>query len=54
MNFAEFPIALLTDRVPKGQNVIKFEDRFTTRKKVFSPPTDHRRIEGIWPAYGDR
>ncbi len=26
MNFAEFPIALLTDRVPKGQKSIKFED----------------------------
>src|SRR6201999_2442610 len=27
MNFAEFPIALLTDRAPKGQRSIKFEDK---------------------------
>jgi hypothetical protein len=42
MNFAEFPIALLTDRVPKDQKSIKFEDqvydekrkRLITRKRV--------------------
>src|SRR4051812_10666850 len=42
MNFAENPIALLTDRVPKGQKSIKFKDqvydekrkRLITRKRV--------------------
>jgi hypothetical protein len=33
MNFAEFPIALLTDRVPEGQTVIKFEDQIYDEKK---------------------
>jgi hypothetical protein len=33
MNFAEFPIALLTDRVPKGQKVIKFEDEVYDEKR---------------------
>ena len=33
MNFAEFPIALLTDRVPKGQKSIKFEDQIFDPKK---------------------
>lgn len=33
MNFAEFPIALLTDRAPKGQKSIKFEDRFYDEKR---------------------
>jgi hypothetical protein len=33
MNFAEFPIALLTDRVPKGQKVIKFEDDVYDEKR---------------------
>lgn len=27
MNLAEFPITLLTDRVPKGQNVIQYQDQ---------------------------
>ena len=45
MNFAEFPIALLTDRVPKGQKSIKFEDQIydERRKKVI---TRRRIIEG--------
>ena len=42
MNFAEFPIALLSDRVPKGQKSIKFEDqiydpkrkRLVTRRRI--------------------
>lgn len=33
MNFAEFPIALLTDRAPKGHKSIKFEDRFYDEKR---------------------
>ncbi|WP_422932171.1 replication initiator protein A [Singulisphaera sp. PoT] len=34
MNFAEFPIAMLSDRVPKGKTSIKFEDRiYDDRKK---------------------
>jgi hypothetical protein len=28
MNLAEFPIALLSERVPRGQKTIEFEDRF--------------------------
>ena len=45
MNFAEFPIALLTDRVPKGQKTIKFEDQIfdEKRKKLI---TRRRIIEG--------
>ena len=45
MNFAEFPIALLTDRVPKGQKFIKFEDQIydEKRKKLI---TRRRIIEG--------
>ena len=45
MNFAEFPIALLTDRVPKGQKVIKFEDQIydEKRKRIV---TRRRIIEG--------
>src|SRR3954451_7377215 len=45
MNFAEFPIALLTDRVPKGQKSIKFEDQIydEKRKKLI---TRKRVIEG--------
>jgi Replication initiator protein A len=45
MNFAEFPIALLTDRVPKGQKSIKFEDQIydEKRKKLV---TRKRVIEG--------
>ena len=45
MNFAEFPIALLTDRVPKGQTSIKFEDQIydERRKKLI---TRKRIIEG--------
>jgi hypothetical protein len=45
MNFAEFPIALLTDRVPKGQRSIKFEDSvYDERKKKLVPRK--RIIEG--------
>lgn len=33
MNFAEFPIALLTDKVPKNQKVIKFEDQIFDEKR---------------------
>lgn len=45
MNFAEFPIALLTDRAPKGQTVIKFEDHvYDERKKKLIPRK--RLIEG--------
>ena len=45
MNFAEFPIALLTDKVPKGQNIIKYEDQIydEKRKKLV---TRRRIIEG--------
>ncbi len=45
MNFAEFPIALLTDRVPKGQRSIKFEDQIfdPKRKKKI---TRRRIIDG--------
>lgn len=45
MNFAEFPIALLTDRAPKGQTSIKFEDQIydERRKKLI---TRKRVIEG--------
>lgn len=45
MNFAEFPITLLTDRVPKDQKVIKFEDQIydEKRKKLV---TRRRIIEG--------
>jgi Replication initiator protein A len=45
MNFAEFPIAMLTDRVPKGQRSIKFEDQvYDERKKKLVPRK--RLIEG--------
>lgn len=45
MNFAEFPIAMLTDRVPKGQRSIKFEDEvYSERKKKLLPRK--RLIEG--------
>src|SRR3954454_20493198 len=45
MNFAEFPMALLTDRVPRGQKSIKFEDQIfdEKRKKLI---TRRRIIEG--------
>src|SRR4051794_3752891 len=32
MNLAEFPITLLTDRVPKGKKVIKYQDRIFDEK----------------------
>jgi hypothetical protein len=45
MNFAEFPIAMLTDRVSKGQRSIKFEDQvYDERKK--KPIPRKRLIEG--------
>ena len=38
MNFAEHPIALLTDRVPKGQKALRFEDEvWDERKKKMVP-----------------
>jgi hypothetical protein len=45
MNFAEYPIALLTDRVPKGQKSLKFEDEVYSekRRKLI---TRRRVIEG--------
>jgi Replication initiator protein A len=45
MNFAEFPIALLSDRVPKGQKSIEFVDQIydVRRKKII---TRRRIIEG--------
>jgi len=45
MNFAEFPIALLTDKVPKGQKVLKFQDQIfdEKRKRII---TRSRIIEG--------
>ena len=45
MNFAEFPIAMLTDRAPRGVKSIKFEDQVydERRKKVI---TRRRIIEG--------
>jgi hypothetical protein len=45
MNFAEFPIALLTDRVPKGQKSIKFEDKIYDEKRK-RLVTRRRIIEG--------
>lgn len=45
MNFAEFPIALLTDKVPKGQKSIKFEDTVYDPKKKRTI-TRRRIIEG--------
>ena len=45
MNFAEHPIALLTDKVPKGQRSIKFEDTvYDERRKRLVPCK--RIIEG--------
>ena len=45
MNFAEFPITLLTDRVPKGQNILRSEDQIydSRRKRTI---TRKRLIEG--------
>ena len=45
MNLAEFPIALLTDRAPKGQKSIEFEDKIydERRKKII---VRRRIIEG--------
>jgi hypothetical protein len=45
MNFAEFPIALLTDRPPKEQTVLEFEDRIydPRRKRIIR---QRRIIEG--------
>ena len=56
MNFAEFPIALLTDRVPRGQKSIKFEDQIydERRKKIITRRRDHRGLGGIRPAHGHR
>jgi hypothetical protein len=45
MNFAEFPIALLTDKVPKGQKLIKFEDQIFDEKRK-RLVTRRRIIEG--------
>jgi hypothetical protein len=45
MNFAENPIALLTDRVPKGQKFIKFEDQIFDEKRK-RLVTRRRIIEG--------
>ena len=45
MNFAEFPIALLTDRVPRRQKVIKFEDQIYDEKRK-RLVTRRRIIEG--------
>ena len=56
MNFAEFPIALLTDRAPKGQKSIKFEDTGLRRaaEEAHYPQAGHRGIGGIRPAHGHR
>jgi hypothetical protein len=45
MNFAEFPITLLTDKSPKGQKSIRFEDQIydERRKRII---TRKRIIEG--------
>lgn len=45
MNFAEAPIALLTDRVPKGQKFIKIEDEAYDPKRKRMVP-QFRLIEG--------
>ncbi|MDQ2622607.1 MAG: replication initiator protein A [Actinomycetota bacterium] len=45
MNFAEFPIALLTDRVPKHRKIIKFEDQIYDEKRR-RLVTRRRVIEG--------
>ena len=45
MNFAEHPIALLTDRVPKGQRTLIYEDSvYSPRRKKMVPRK--RVIEG--------
>src|SRR5215471_7405567 len=45
MNFAEHPIALLTDRVPKGQRTLIYEDTvYSQRRKKLIPRK--RVIEG--------
>src|SRR4051794_33309981 len=41
MNIAEFPISLLCDRAPKGQNEIEFKD------KIFDPQTGHEIIRNL-------
>lgn len=41
MNIAEFPISLLCDRAPKGQNEIEFKD------KIFDPQTGHELIRNL-------
>src|SRR3954453_901526 len=33
MNLAEFPIALVTDRVPEGEKTIRFQDRIFDQRK---------------------
>jgi len=33
MNLAEFPIALVTDRVPEGEKTIRFQDRIFDERK---------------------
>jgi Replication initiator protein A len=45
MNFAEFPIALLTDRAPKGQKTIRFEDTIYDERRK-KQVTRRRIIEG--------
>jgi hypothetical protein len=49
MNLAEFPITLLTDRAPKGQSVIRYQDqifdarlkRLLTRKLTVTAPEEY-------------
>ena len=56
MNLAEFPITLLTDRVPKGKKIIQYQDgifdektaKHITRKLTISAD------RGIRPAYRRR
>jgi hypothetical protein len=49
MNLAEFPITLLTDRAPKGQSIIRYQDqifdtrltRLLTRKLTVTAPEEY-------------
>lgn len=51
MSLAEFPIALVTDRVPEGEKTIRFQDRIyderkgqtVTRKLVITAVAYHRK-----------
>ena len=52
LNLAEFPIALLTDRVPSGQKTIEFQDQFYDDEEGTGHHTeaDHHRLRQVRPA----